>query len=117
MKKTAKTIALARLAIVLALLMPTEVPAQQQRETFKDANGRTLGWSTSNGGGGTSFHNSSGRTLGRSSTDSRGNTTFYDAPGRNTGRSSTSSNGTTTIYNASGRNVGSVTTQRKREGR
>ena len=65
-------------AILLALLLPTAARAQQPRETFKAANGRTLGWSTSNGSG---------------------VTTYYDAAGRNTGRSSTSGN-TTTIYDA-----------------
>ena len=50
---------------------------QQQRETFKDANGRTLGWSTSNGSGGTSYYNSTGRNTGRAVTGSNGTTTFY----------------------------------------
>jgi YD repeat-containing protein len=84
---------MAGLAIVLALLMPTEVLAQSR--TFYDA---------------------SGRVTGRSITGSSGATTIYDASGRVTGRTSTSGN-QTTIYDASGRNVGSVTTQQKREQR
>jgi hypothetical protein len=84
-----------RIATAIALvIVPSAVLAQQTRETFKDANGRTLG---------------------RSSTDTRGNTTYYDSMGRNTGRSSTSSNGTTTIYDSSGRKTGTITTPPKRE--
>jgi len=57
----ARPVPLAVVAILLGLLVPTAAFAQQQHQTFRDANGRTLG---------------------RSSTDSRGNTTFYDAMGR-----------------------------------
>ena len=78
--------AMAGLAIVLALLMPTEVLAQSR--TFYDA---------------------SGRVTGRSITGSNDSTTIYDASGRVTGRTSTSGN-QTTIYDASGRNVGRITT-------
>jgi len=77
---------MARLAVVLALLMPTDALAQSR--TFYDA---------------------SGRVSGRSTTGSDGSTTIYDASGRVTGRTSTSGN-QTTIYDASGRNVGRVTT-------
>ena len=69
---------------LLALLASTAAMAEPQRQTFKDANGRTLG---------------------RSLTDSRGNTTFYDSFGRNTGRSTTNGN-TTTIYDSFGRRTG-----------
>ena len=69
------------------VLLPTAALAQQTRETFKDANGRTLG---------------------RSVTDSRGNTTFYDSMGRNAGRSSNNGASTTTFYDASGRRVGTT---------
>lgn len=61
---------------LLALLASTAAMAEPQRQTFKDANGRTLG---------------------RSSTDARGNTTYYSM-GRNTGRSVTDSNGNTILY-------------------
>ncbi|MBT1509353.1 hypothetical protein KIP88_02465 [Bradyrhizobium sp. SRL28] len=54
------------------------------------------------------YYDSSGRSVGRSSTDSQGTTTFYDAGGRVTGRESKSGN-TTTIYDAAGRNVGRAT--------
>ena len=82
-----------RIATAIALvLLPSAALAQQTRETFKDANGRTIGWATSNGSGGTSFYDSSGRNTGRAVTGSNGSTTFYDAAGRNTGRS-TISNG------------------------
>ena len=76
---------LARLAIVLALLLATTALAEQ-RQTFKDANGRELGRSVSDGR----------------------NTTFYDAMGRNTGRSVTSG-GSTTVYDNMGRQVGNIT--------
>ena len=76
---------LARLAIVLALLLPTTALAEQ-RQTFKDANGRELRRSVSDGR----------------------NTTFYDAMGRNTGRSVTSG-GSTTVYDNMGRQVGNIT--------
>lgn len=71
-------------AIVLALLMPT-VALAQQRQTFKDANGREVG---------------------RSVGDGR-NTTFYDAMGRNTARSVTGG-GTTITYDNFGRTTGTI---------
>ena len=71
---------------LLALLASDAALAQQQRQTFKDANGRTLG---------------------RSVTDSRGNTTFYDSMGRNTGRSTANGN-TTTTYDNFGCRTGSI---------
>ena len=69
---------------LLALLASDAAMAQQQ--TFKDANGRTLGRSVTDSRGNTTFYDSAGRNTGRAVTDSRGNTTFYDAMGRNTGR-------------------------------
>lgn len=54
------------------------------------------------------FYDSSGKSVGTSSTDSQGTTTFYDASGRITGRASKSGN-TTTIYDERGRNVGRST--------
>ena len=80
--------------LIAVVLMPTAALAQQQRQTSKDANGRVLGWSTSNGRGGTSYYNSSARNTGRSVTDRHGKTTIYDA---------------------SGRRVGTVTTQKRRQ--
>ena len=53
--------------------------AEPQRQTFRDANGREVGRSVSDGR----------------------NTTFYDAMGRNTGRSVTNGN-TTTVYDQHG---------------
>jgi YD repeat-containing protein len=79
--------AMAGLAIMLAVLMPTKVLAQSR--TFYDA---------------------SGRVTGRSATGSNGSTTIYDASGRVTGRTSTSGS-QTTIYGSDGRRVGTVTTQ------
>jgi len=73
------------LAIVLALLLPTAALAQVQNRTFKDANGREVGRSVSDGR----------------------NTTFYDAIGRNTGRSVASGN-ITTIYDRMGRQTGTI---------
>ena len=37
---------IAQVTAIALVLLPTAALAQQQRETFKDANGRTLGWST-----------------------------------------------------------------------
>jgi len=53
------------------------------------------------------YYDSSGKSLGRSSTDSQGTTTFYDAGGRITGRASKSGD-TTTVYDDRGRNVGRI---------
>jgi YD repeat-containing protein len=78
---------IAGLAIVFALLMPTDAQAQQR--TFYDA---------------------SGRVSGRSITGTNGSTTIYDASGRVTGRTTTSSSGTVTIYGSDGSRVGTVTT-------
>jgi hypothetical protein len=89
-------IRIAQATAIALVLLPNAALAQQQRETFKDANGRTLGWSTSNGNGGTSY---------------------YDSSARNTGRSITGSNGTTTFYNSSGHSVGSVTTTKPQASR
>jgi YD repeat-containing protein len=47
------------------------------------------------------YYDAMGRTIGRSTTDTQGTTTFYDAMGRTTARSSTSGN-TTTTYNPRG---------------
>jgi hypothetical protein len=55
--------------------------AEPLRQTFKDANGREVGRSTS---------------------DTKGNTVFYDAMGRNTGRSVTNGN-STIVYDQMGR--------------
>ena len=60
--------------------------AEPLRQTFKDANGRTLG---------------------RSTTDARGNTTFYGSMGRNTGRAVTNGS-TTTTYDNMGRQTGTI---------
>ena len=67
--------------------MIDQVSAQTTNHTFRDANGRSIG---------------------RSSTDLRGNTTYYDSMGRNTGRSSTDSRGNTTIYNERGQQTGRI---------
>ena len=71
---------------LIALLASDAAMAEPQRQTFKDANGRTLG---------------------RSVTDTKGNTTFYNSMGRNTGRSVTNGN-TTTVYDNFGRRTGSI---------
>ena len=74
-----------RIVTAIALVLLPTAALAQQRETFKDANGRTLGWSTSNGSGGTSYYDSMGRNTGRAVTDRRGNVTVYDNMGRQTG--------------------------------
>jgi hypothetical protein len=73
-----------RFIVVALMLLPTAAMAQQTRETFKDASGRTIGSAT---------------------TDARGNTVYRDAMGRNTGRSGTSG-GTTTFFDNMGRRIG-----------
>ena len=72
------------IALIL-LLANTAAMAVPQRQTFRDANGREVGRSVSDGR----------------------NTTFYDAIGRNTGRSVTSGN-ITTIYDRMGRQTGTI---------
>ena len=74
---------MAGLAIVLASLMPSAAMAEPLRQTFKDANGREVGRSVSDGR----------------------NTVFRDAMGGNTGRSVTHGN-TTTTYDNMGRQSG-----------
>jgi hypothetical protein len=74
------------ITLTLALLVPTAALAEPQRQTFKDANGREVGRSVSDGR----------------------NTVFRDAMGRTTGRSVTSG-GTTTVYDNMGRQVGNIT--------
>ena len=92
---------------LLALLASDAAMAQQQHQTFKDANGRTLGRSVSDTRGNTTVYDAMGRNTGRSVTDSRGNTTFYDSMGRNSGRSVTNGT-TTTTYDNFGRRTGSI---------
>jgi YD repeat-containing protein len=53
------------------------------------------------------FYDPSGKSLGTSSTDSQGTTTFYDSSGRVTGRASKSGD-TTTVYDERGRNAGKI---------
>jgi hypothetical protein len=83
---------------LLALLASDAALAQQQRQTFKDANGRTLGRLVTDSCS-TRFYDSFGRNTGRAVTDSRGNTSFYDSMGRNTGRPTTNGNTTITYDN------------------
>jgi len=92
---------------LLALLASTAAMAEPQRQTFKDANGRTLGRSSTDARGNTTYY-SMGRNTGRSVTDTNGNTTFYDEMGRNTGRSVTDSNGNTILYDNFGRRTGTI---------
>ena len=68
---------------LILMLASTAAMAEPLRQTFKDANGRQVGRSVSDGR----------------------NTTFYDAMGRNTGRSVTSG-GTTIVY--PGRQTGTI---------
>ena len=82
------------LAIVLALLMPTDALAQPR-----------------------TFYDSSGKVSGRSITGTNGATTYYGADGRVTGRTSTNSQGTTTISGADGRKTGTATTTRPQTSR
>jgi len=70
--------------VVALMLWPTVALAQQTRETFKDASGRTLGSATTDARGNTVYRDSMARNTGRSVT-SRGTTTFNDRMGRQTG--------------------------------
>ena len=96
------------IGIVVALLAPLASEAlAQSRETFKDANGRVVGWATTNNAG-TVYYDASARRTGRSTSDSKGNTTYYDAMGRNTGRSVTQGN-VVTFRDHTGRTIGTST--------
>jgi hypothetical protein len=81
---------MARLAVVLALLMPTTAFAQQR-----------------------TFYGSDGRVTGHSITGSNGATTIYGADGRVSGRASTDSQDTTRIYGSDGRRTGTVRTTKQ----
>lgn len=54
-----------------------------ERTEFKNANGQSTGWATTNSAG-TTYSDAMGRNVGRSTT-SNGTTTFYDNMGRRTG--------------------------------
>ena len=94
------------IAAPILVLASTAAMAEPLRKTFKDANGREVGRSVSDGRN-TVFYDAAGRTTGRSVTDSRGNATFHGATGRNTGRAITNGN-TTTTYDSFGRRTGSI---------
>ena len=63
---------------LLALLVSDAAMAEPQRQTFKDANGRTLGRSVTDTRATPRIYDSMGRNTRRSVIDSRGNNTFYD---------------------------------------
>ena len=76
-----------KIIIVVALvLIPTIALAEPVRQTYRDANGRELG---------------------RSTTDARGNTVYPRRDGPQHRARSVTSGGTTTIYDQMGRQVGS----------
>ena len=91
---------------LLALLASDAAMAQHQHQTFRDANGRTLGRSSTDSNGNTTYYDSF--NTGRSTTDSSGNTTFYDEMGHTTGGSATDSDGTTILYDSMGRRTGTI---------
>ena len=74
-----------RFVAALILVLASTAAMAEPLQTFKDANGREIGRSVSDGR----------------------NTVFYDAMGRNTGRSVTSGN-TTTVYDQMGRQTGTI---------
>ena len=96
-----------RFIVALLALLASDA-AMAQHQTFRDANGRTLGSSVTDSRGNTTYYDSMGRNTGRSVTNSNGNTTFYDEMGRTTGRSTTDSNGTTILYDSLGRRTGTI---------
>ena len=67
---------------LILVLASTVAMAEPIRQTFRDANGREIGRSVSNGRN-TVFRDAMGREVGRSVT-SGGTTTFFDAMGRRT---------------------------------
>jgi hypothetical protein len=73
---------------VMTLLLHALTSAHAQQSTFRDAEGRTTGTSSTDSGGQTTYRDAGGRTTGTSSTDSGGQTTFRDAGGRTTGKAS-----------------------------
>ena len=82
--------ALTLTGLVLALLVPT-VALAEQRQTFRDANGREVGRAVSDGRN-TVFRDTMGREVGRSVTN--GNRVItYDAMGRQTGNITTKPQG------------------------
>lgn len=80
--------------------------------TYRDAQGRNMGSSSTDRSGKTTYRDAMGRKQGSSSTDRNGKTTYRDAMGRNQGSSSTDRNGKTTCRDALGRNMGSSSTDR-----
>ena len=87
--RTGRTVMRFVVALIL-VLASTAAMAEPLRQTFRDANGREVGRSVSDG---------------RS-------TTVYDAMGRNTGRSISNGNNTI-IYDAMGRRTGTITTTKR----
>jgi YD repeat-containing protein len=79
MKKTLLT-GIAALSLVTGI-------AHAQQQTFRDAQGRTVGTATKSGNT-TIFRDSQGRTTGTATIDSQGTTIFRDSQGRTTGTTS-----------------------------
>ena len=73
-------------ASILTLLCAMPATAQQQRHY--DAQGRSLGTTSTDSGGRSTYRDAQGRMLGSSTTDSGGTTTTRDAGGRIITRSS-----------------------------
>ena len=100
------------LALVCVLGICCASARADNKITYRDAQGRNMGSSSTGRSGKTSYRDAMGRKQGSSSTDRNGKTTYRDAMGRNQGSSSTDRNGKTTYRDAQGRNMGSSSTDR-----
>lgn len=69
--------------LILLLIGMIQNAMGAERTEFKNANGQSTGWATTNSAG-TTYSDAMGRNVGRSTT-SNGTTTFYDNMGRRTG--------------------------------
>ena len=100
------------LALVCVLGICCASARTDNKITYRDAQGRNMGSSSTDRSGKTTYRDAMGRKQGSSSTDRNGKTTYRDAMGRNQGSSSTDRNGKTTYRDAQGRNMGSSSTDR-----
>jgi hypothetical protein len=72
---------------IAALLLATGTAHAQNMQTFRDAQGRTVGTATKSNNV-TIFRDAQGRTTGTATTNSQGTTIFRDSQGRTTGTTS-----------------------------
>lgn len=80
----------------------------ENKITYRDAQGRNMGSSSTDRSGKTIYRDAMGRKQGSSSTDRNGKTTYRDAQGRIQGTSTTDRYGKTTYRDAQGRIQGTM---------